>query len=284
MASKKSSESGSKPGAKKALPVIVPIVGWSPTKLAAYDECPFKTQLKYGQSLCPLCFKGAVPYEGPCNSCGKVPEKAPALKRGIELDDKITSWLSVMTGTGDRMKAGNLGVTEHPVVVKHLQALSRKQPKGTQVLVQESLVFTDSWLKVSQFTRGAWLRTKLDVLILAGEKATVLDWKSGGLTKTGEVRPNEKYDDQLEIYQVCVMSAYPKVQKVDASLVFLDAKPPNHPVVTRPSVDRGDLRKLQKKWEGRVVPLFADKTFAPRPGFYCGWCDYAHKKGGPCAY
>lgn len=257
------------------LPVIPPIKTWNPTKLHSHDECPLRTGLRYSVKLCPLCFKGTVGFDKPCDKCKKVKAKPPALARGIEIDEAIAAYLggSRATQTADA-----------PAVAVDV-AVSFKQT-GTTLQTKHQISLSDKWEPLPKFTKGPWFWGELDVLLLNLKKklARVVDWKTGGIDKrTGAPREEQaKYTEQLEIYGAAVLATQPEVEKVEGQLVFVDTKPGRDPIVTCPPILRKGFDKLKKKLEGRIKPMMSDTTFAPRPGYYCGWCDYSKDKGGPC--
>lgn len=261
---------------------VIAITGWSASSLFAYDKCPLQCQLRYAQHLCTLCFKGTVPYNATCSKCGKAPVKPAAMQRGIEIGDSIDRYIKDATGKGEVLHPE---AKSHVVVSDLIRTLkgSYKRSLGEKVLSEVQIKLDKNWKPVGQYIKS-WVNGRLDVLLKLGAKGRkVIDWKSGGIDKkTRQIRESPEYQEQLEIYSVLVLSADPKVQTVDSSLVFLDAPVNVNPEVTSPAVHRKDLVKLQKKWEGRVKPLLSDTVFAPRPGWYCGWCDYSKEKGGPC--
>jgi len=279
------------------IPKVKPkFTGWSDTRLNSYNECPFKTYLKYGLQLCPCCYAetAIVAYDKPltapdgvevkpetsyCAKRKKVLEKPEALANGIELDGLIEKFILGKTKTLARIT--------HPIVIQIVKKMKAGFKAG-KVKPQVQYVFDAAWNAVSKFTKGAWLRAKLDILRTDHQELgllEVIDWKSGGIDKrTGQIRSAEKYDDQLLIYTVSALTANPEAKRAEASLVFIEAPHGIDPVVARESADleRKDLEKAQKKLSLKVVAMLNDETFAPRPGFYCRWCPYSKEGGGPC--
>jgi hypothetical protein len=259
---------------------VVPFKGWSPTTLFAYEECALRAQLQYARHLCPLCFRGSTVggHDGKpqkCTSCEELILKPEAMARGIRLDECLTDFVS-------RARPDLDPDIKHPDVVRIAKELRKE--KG--VTTQYQVVLGKGWIPVDPFTKGAWFRGKLDVVRFkkSGE-AQVIDWKSGGIDKrTGEPYPNQKYQDQLEIYGIVLLCAAPEVQAVTAALVYLDMPHDKGPVVKIPESDvrREELPKRKKRWENRVSVMFRDETFAPRPGYYCKWCSFSRDKEGPC--
>lgn len=251
--------------------------GWSISGLTAYDSCP--AQFKYGRlvKLCPKCFAGVLMGWDPqvCDACSKSPEVGAPIVRGIEIDEAITAFI----------KGGSkLPETRHPAVIEILKKY-REEYKTGKVSVQDKFVLNSKWEPISQYTSNAWFRGTTDVRRMDGAKAEVIDFKTGGIDKrTGGIRAHAKYDDQLEVYAIAVLSSFPAVQEVGVKLVFTDCGPRFNPVITGKSVTRKALPKLRKNWEKRLKSFFADTVHAPTPSMACNWCDYAKGKGGPCPF
>jgi len=262
---------------------MVPIVGWSPTKLFAYEECPLRAQLQYAQKLCPLCFRGHTQggFDGVaenCTSCHQMIVKAEALTRGIRIGLNLERFILGLDKTLDPD-------IKNKDVIKIAKQLRREAHKPGKVRPEYQVTLDKTWHPIDKYTKNAWFRGKLDVLrFLSPGEVQVLDWKTGGIGKDGQIRENDKYDDQLHIYGVAALCALSEVNVASAALIFVDAPPEIGPVLKRDGsgVTREDLESAQRKWEHRVSAMFRDQTFAPRPGFYCRWCPYSKEKEGPC--
>lgn len=271
---------------------VIPITGWSPTKLFSHEECAYRCQLQHALHLCPKCFRGTVPYEGACDACGAVPVKPAPLAKGIAQDVAMEAYLLPGKGPARGLSGEAFADTIHPVVLKMASEIKRAVRAGSAE-VQKSLVFDSHWTPVSQFTKNAWLRIKLDVLRKFRAAVRVLDWKSGGIDKkTNQIKENENYQKQLDIYSLGSLITNPGAGEASSCLVFTDAPLNVHPVVSGRTITRTEIKTEMKYWEGRVQPMLTDTVFAPRPGWYCGWnrdgerqgCPYEKQKGGPCVY
>jgi hypothetical protein len=206
-----------------------------------------------------------------CSACGKVAVTPEAMARGSMLHGLCETYIK---GAG---KLPELLAN----VAKQLKALRKMHRRGCTT-VEEDLVFKKDWEPAGKFEKGAWLRTKLDVLTIEDGWAEVIDWKSGGIDKkTKQVKENQAYADQLSVYATAVLSAKPAVQRVAAFLVFLDAPEGQNVVAVGGTAERKDLPALQAKWSSRARGLLSDTLFAPRPGFGCRFCPFGRQKGGP---
>ena len=122
------------------------------------------------------------------------------------------------------------------------------------------------------FAKNVWWRGIIDLLIVDGNRAWMIDYKTG---------KNAKYADkkQLDLMAGAVFAHYPQVQKIKSSLLFVvaNALPKKTHVreelQTYMSVFEEDLERLEAAMENGV--------WNPKSGPLCGWCpvvDCAHWK------
>ena len=254
------------------------ITSWSPSRLSKWEDCALRARYDVVEHLCPACFKGRL--EGPwgmpqvCNACGVIEQVPPAIARGTSLHTLCEQFLK---------NGGDLH-EDLANVAKILKKFRKLFQRGL-LTIEQDLVFQPGWEVAGKFQKGAWLRTKLDVLIIDGKKARVVDWKSGGIDKkTGEIREDAKYADHLQIYCTAVLTATPEVEEVEATLVFIDAPAGKNEVSQGGLVSRKMLPLLQKKWSQRAAGMLGDTLFAPRPSYSCRWCPFSKTRGGPCSF
>lgn len=250
------------------------IKSWSPSKLDKYDTCPLKCKLETVDKLCPVCFKGRFVggFEEPatCKSCNAViPIPAPFV-RGSRINKELDEYV---TGTRRSIPKDGVNVTKW---LKEFREAYRKK----KLKIQQSITFTRNW-EITNWDNwtGGWLRVSLDVLYMPTPKAwQVIDWKTGKMSAWA----TDKYRDQLSLYSLAVMVAFPQVEEVTSALVFVDAGK----AVDLPEgfLKRKDVARERARWERKAAPMLTDKAFAPKPGKHCDWCDYAKSKGGPCPY
>lgn len=223
---------------------------WSFTRYSDWKRCPLFAKLKHLDKV----------SEGPKN---------PAMLRGAEVAQKSEDYL---------LKRTNRLAKELSTFKDHYKFFR----------AQKSLVAEESWGFTADWQPTAWddwnnckLRVKVDVgyLFLEDNSFNVRDGK------TGKFRPekNEEYMLQLELYVAAGAAKYPTVDMLTAGLMYTDEGieyPQDEPL----TYTMADALKLQKTWDRRIKPMFADRTFAPRPGNYCRWCPYSASKAGPCKF
>lgn len=259
------------------------VKSWSPSRLAKYEECPLRFKLDVIEKLCPACFKGKVKggYDKPavCDRCKVTILVSAPMARGSRIGQSLERYISWES------KPKLDTEIKHPRVVKLAAAL---RALSQVVSVEHQIYFDKDWRPLplaDKFSPKIWLRVGLDVLRRNGEEPwQVIDWKTGGVDKKGQIRAQDKYDDQLGVYQTAVLASNPMVGSVTASLVFIDAAPAVDPFIDRAPMLRGKLPVMKEKWEAKVQPMFRDEIFAPRAGYYCKWCPFRKEQGGPCPY
>ena len=84
--------------------------------------------------------------------------------------------------------------------------------EGGELSVEKELVLTEALSPTGWWEPDAWLRSKLDILVLRGDRAVVIDWKTG--------KRNPDFF-QMGIFAAQVFKHYPDVARVDTSLVWL---------------------------------------------------------------
>lgn len=282
------------------------ISAWSPSTYGAWKECSRKVLYEKVRKLCPVCFTGKIkggfngePIE--CDTCDKDQPPREALDRGNRLDAALTLHVQQPTKAGDTQpkleaagvdpKAHSEALVEavrHPAIHKLVKTL--RKTKG--VFTQARIVVDKAWNRLVEdpdrniWARGVWGRMVLDVLVVGAKKARVIDYKSGNIDKkTGEIRERAEYHDSMRLYQIGVLSVYPKVTEVTAEMAFLDAPPKLEvPFKSLPVLRRVELATAKATMEAKLLPMMSDTVFAPRPGYQCNWCSYSKDKDGPCPF
>lgn len=115
----------------------------------------------------------------------------------------------------------------------------------------------------------AWFRMVLDSAYKEGDQGYVQEWKSGKIY--------DDHADQRHTYGSGLLLLWPELVKVEVTTYYIDQGK------TR-SVHIDPPRATVLRWhlKERLEVMESDKDFAPRPGYYCGWCSFSRLKGGPC--
>jgi len=123
----------------------------------------------------------------------------------------------------------------------------------------------------------AWLRLKLDVMVMHDERtATVIDFKTG--SKFG----NEiKHGEQTQLYQLVTFLRYPKLETVFAELWYLDQ--PSGQNLSSQRYTRSQGLRFKTSWDRRGDAITTNTDWSPNPNkFSCRWCQYGPWNGGQC--
>ena len=258
------------------------LTSWSPSRLTKYEACPLNAKYEFIDKLCPKCFKGKTKggFGTPvtCDTCHAEIESGPALVRGSRIGASLEKFI--------RGQSNDLDFEiENPKVIEIAKDVQNMYEEGVAE-VEANIILSAAWIRLEgDFPKGAWFRGRLDVLCKhEPEYYQVIDWKTGGVDRQGHLRVGEdKYRDQLELYQLAVLSAYPGVEEVDATLCFTDAV--GNPCVHGKVMRRERILDVQGWWAKRVEPMMADEVFTPNPGVdSCRYCAYKSALGGPCVY
>ncbi len=143
-----------------------------------------------------------------------------------------------------------------------IEGIKRSIEAGWWVNAEYKLTFTENYTSCGWFDRDAYLRCILDVIMLKGKNATVLDWK------TGKVNPSY---DQLKLFATAVMTLWPKVETVETDFIWTD-----HQKFTRETYHRDELIELTEEFEERsmMIQIASDENnwIANPSDFNCAWC------------
>lgn len=122
--------------------------------------------------------------------------------------------------------------------------------------------------------KSAWLRLKLDAMVMHDERtATVIDFK------TGKKFGNEvKHGEQLALYQLVTFLRYPQLETVYAELWYLDINEVTSRCYTR---DQG--LRFKSNFDRRGHKLTSCSEWPANPNrFSCQYCQYGPWNGGQC--
>jgi hypothetical protein len=102
-----------------------------------------------------------------------------------------------------------------PQEVAHYESLCSAVERiahNGELFVEKELVLTDNLTPTTWWEPDAWLRSKLDILVISGDMANVMDWKTGK-------RNADQF--QMQLFAAQVFKHYPEVTRVKTSLVWL---------------------------------------------------------------
>ena len=163
----------------------------------------------------------------------------------------------------DRLKG-----TDLPQEIENYEPLCKsveRLAKGGELLVECELVLTENLTPTGWWDADAWLRSKLDVLVIRGDTAVVMDWK------TGKRNPDTF---QMELFAAQVFKHFPEVQHVTTTLVWLKTM--------QMDTDKYEREVTNKLWGGilqrinRIYQSLEHDNWQARPSGLCRFCPARH--------
>lgn len=141
---------------------------------------------------------------------------------------------------------------------------------GGELHVEKELTLTENLTPTGWWEPDAWLRSKLDILVLRDDRAIVLDWKTG--------KRNPDFF-QMGIFAAMVFKHYPQVEQVDTSLVWLRLMEMDTETYHRES----STNELWADILGRIRRIYQSaehSNWPAKPSGLCKFCPARHD----CAY
>lgn len=163
----------------------------------------------------------------------------------------------------DRLRGAAIDVEieKYEPLCLSVEKLARKG----ELLIEHEMVLTENLTPTTWWASDAWLRSKLDILVINGNDAVVMDWK------TGKRKPDFF---QMELFAAQVFKHFPQVQRVTASLVWLKTMEMDREVYNRIDINpiwAGIMRRIQ-----RIHDAYEHENWPARPSGLCRYC--------PCRY
>jgi hypothetical protein len=163
----------------------------------------------------------------------------------------------------NRLKGAGL-----PVEVEQYEPLCQsveQLAKRGELFIEHELVLNDNLTPTGWWDPDAWLRSKLDVFVIVGADAVVMDWKTG----------KRKADNfQMELFAAQVFKHYPQVQRVKTSLVWLKTMEMDTEQFTRLGMN-AIWAEVMKRIQ-RIQDAYEHGNWPARPSGLCRYCPCRH--------
>lgn len=155
-----------------------------------------------------------------------------------------------------------------PQDVAHYEPLCasvEKIAQDGQLLIEHELVLTDNLTPTGWWDADAWLRSKLDILVLNGTLANVMDWKTGK-------RNADQF--QMQLFAAQVFKHFPEVDTVKTSLVWLKTMEMDTETYYRGQVNEvwADVMKRIQ----RIYTSLEHDNWPMKPSGLCRFCPARH--------
>jgi hypothetical protein len=155
-----------------------------------------------------------------------------------------------------------------PQEVAHYEPLCasvERIAKDGELHIEKELVLNDNLTPTGWWDADAWLRSKLDILVISGNDAVVMDWKTG--------KRNPDFF-QMQIFAAQVFKHFPDVVRVKTSLVWLktmEMDTENYDRVSINAIWAEIMKRIQ-----RIHTSLEHDNWPMRPSGLCRFCPARH--------
>jgi RecB family exonuclease len=155
-----------------------------------------------------------------------------------------------------------------PQEVAHYEplcAMVERIAHGGQLEIEKELVLTENLTPTGWWDSDAWLRSKLDVLVINGNDAIVMDWKTG----------KRKADFfQMQMFAAQVFKHYPEVVRVKTILVWLKTLEQDTETYNRININEV-WAEIMKRIQ-RIHSSVEHDNWPAKPSGLCRYCPCRH--------
>lgn len=110
------------------------------------------------------------------------------------------------------------------------------------------------------FDPQVWLRGIADLVIVNGEEARIIDYKTGKSSKYADTK-------QLDLMALCTFAHFPEVQKIKGALLFLVCSD-----LIKRDYTRDDFLGIMRDWTTNyswLAKTYKENIWNPKPNFTC---------------
>lgn len=134
-----------------------------------------------------------------------------------------------------------------------------------QLMIEQEMTLTENLTPTGWWDADAWLRSKLDVLVIKGNEAVVMDWKTG----------KRRVDFfQMQMFAAQVFKHFPEVQRVKTILVWLKTME-----MDSESYNRVDINEVWAEIMKRIQRIHSSlehDNWPAKPSGLCRYCPARH--------
>lgn len=223
---------------------------WTPSSLKDFETCPAKYHYTYHYELADW---RALGYDlGPV-------KRSEAADRGTAIHLTCEHYLDPKNGPEVLHKDINRQWRNMLAGLKDLGAVPEQQWE-----------FEEGWHPKED--GPLWLRMKIDAHYRINEvKLKVIDYKTG--------KAYRENMEQVEVYALGAFAKFDDIDEVQGELWYFDSDEPHEK-----TFKRSQAAKLARKWEQRAGAALGAVKYLPRQNFFCKWCPFNQRNGGPCTH
>jgi hypothetical protein len=155
----------------------------------------------------------------------------------------------------------NAEVAQYEPLCASVESLAKQ---GT-LHIEKELVLTENLVPTGWWDSDAWLRSKLDVLVVIDATAVVMDWKTGK-------RNADQF--QMQMFAAQVFKHFPDVQQVKTSLVWLKTMEMDTEVYNRADINTV-WAEIMKRIQ-RIHSSVEHDNWPAKPSGLCRFCPCRH--------
>ena len=178
--------------------------------------------------------------------------------------EHLTYGLDMHKAAEDFIKSGTPLPERFAYIQKMMDTIN--QSKGTK-LCEYKMGLTKNLEPCDFFDKDVWWRGIADLIVLQGDKARIIDYKTGKSSRYADTK-------QLEILSLALFKHFPEVKRVKGGLLFVVA---NDFVRDEFHVEQEGV--YWQRWiadTSRLEESYKTGVWNPRPNFTCSkWCPIA---------
>jgi|SRR5215475_6318500 len=182
-------------------------------------------------------------------------------RRYIKRDIKFVETPAIKHGNAVHAAMEQRLVGQKPLPAQlrhHEELLTPFEREGLTVHAELKLAIADLDKPIDFWHQDAYLRGKLDCVLMDSDRAFMADWK------TGKIREDPF---ELEIGALLLQQNYPHIQYIIGNYVWLAE---NRVGKTH---DLSNTAGTWNKVNAIAMQIERDRTWEKRPSGLCGWCD-----------
>jgi hypothetical protein len=146
-----------------------------------------------------------------------------------------------------------------------LCAMVERLATGGQLMIEQEMTLTENLTPTGWWDADAWLRSKLDVLVIKGTEAVVMDWKTG----------KRRVDFfQMQMFAAQVFKHFPEVQTVKTILVWLKTMEMDSESYNRVNINEV-WAEIMKRIQ-RIHSSLEHDNWPAKPSGLCRYCPAKH--------
>lgn len=212
------------------------------SRLSTFESCPAKFDYLY-------VTKSVKDQDNEFTIYGtRVHEALESYGRARAASDDAAKAVSALEDIGDDVR-------------KHFPIVDRIVDLGGSIFFEHQMALRRDKTPCDWFGADVWIRGIADVLVVNGDRAWCLDWKTG--------KPKEN-PTQLQLFAALVFAHFPEVEEVRTSFIWLNHDDATNSIYRRPMADHLWLA-LEPRFS-RVQDTVDLGVYPTKPSGLCRFC------------